>query len=194
MKQVWPVAAMIVAALVVMAAAPPARASERAGVIMPNRITAGGKTLYLRGMGVHEVTIFRLDVFVAGLYLEQPNTPRNAIVGSDQIEVLHLHFKRGVSRNRLAKGVFSKLRTQLGERAYHRLGAQISKLASLIPSFNSGDTFTICRYPGHGLLVEVNGRSRGMVASTQLAQSVFALWLGRHPFSEGLKRDLLGRR
>ena len=49
----------------------PACAAELAGVVMPEQVTVDGKTLVLNGLGLREATFLRVDVYVAGLYLEE---------------------------------------------------------------------------------------------------------------------------
>ncbi len=46
-------------------------AAELAGVRMSDQVTVDGRTLSLNGLGLREATAFKVDVYVAGLYLEQ---------------------------------------------------------------------------------------------------------------------------
>jgi hypothetical protein len=45
-----------------------------------------GKTLKLNGTGLRQATILKINVYAAGLYLENAARDGDAIAGSDQID------------------------------------------------------------------------------------------------------------
>ena len=61
-------------ALLLMAVSQPLLARECQGVNLPDQLQVSGKTLQLNGLGLREATIFKVRVYVAGLYLEQKST------------------------------------------------------------------------------------------------------------------------
>src|SRR5206468_927651 len=85
-------------------AAGPVAAGERAGVSLPDRITVETKTLTLNGMGLREATWLKVDVYVAGLYLETRSSDPEAIIASEQTKRLVMRFVRAVDRDALLKG------------------------------------------------------------------------------------------
>src|SRR2546425_11565970 len=90
--------------LVAIHVAVPAAAGELAGVTLPDQITLDSKTLVLNGMGVREATWLKVDVYVAGLYLETKSSDPEAIVRSEQTKRLVMRFVRSVDRDALLKG------------------------------------------------------------------------------------------
>ena len=78
-------------------------AGELAGVSLPDRITVEGKTLVLNGMGLREATFLKVDVYVAGLYLESKTSDPEAILGTRQVRRLVLKFVRNVSRGQMVR-------------------------------------------------------------------------------------------
>ena len=56
--------------LTVVLGAATATAATKAGVTMPDSVTVETKTLSLNGLGLREATIFDVDGYVAGLYVE----------------------------------------------------------------------------------------------------------------------------
>ncbi|MFW5739394.1 MAG: chalcone isomerase family protein, partial [Myxococcota bacterium] len=74
-------------------------AAEKGGVTMPNTKTVAGKNLVLNGMGLREATVFNVDVYAAGLYLESKSKDGKAIAASNQTKQLVLHFVRDVDRS-----------------------------------------------------------------------------------------------
>src|SRR5262249_48725361 len=79
-------------------------AGTLAGVTLPDQITVDSKTLVLNGIGLREATWLKVDVYVAGLYLETKSSDPEAIIGSEQTKRLVMRFVRAVDRAALLKG------------------------------------------------------------------------------------------
>jgi hypothetical protein len=84
-----------------------APAMERDGVTYPDQITVDGTRLTLNGLGTREATMFKVNVYVAALYLENPSHSGDAICASDETRRLVLHFVRGLSGSDFARVFFS---------------------------------------------------------------------------------------
>ncbi len=74
--------------LAALSLAGPAVAGELAGVTLPDQVTVESRTLVLNGMGLREATFLKVDVYVAGLYLERKSSAADEIVSSDQAKRL----------------------------------------------------------------------------------------------------------
>lgn len=77
----------------------PAAAGERAGVTMADASTVEDRPLVLNGMGVRKATIFRVKVYVAGLYLERRSRSAADIIRSEQTKRLDVVLLRDVDRD-----------------------------------------------------------------------------------------------
>src|SRR5207247_9289332 len=71
--------AVAVLSLLTLSLAARASAGELAGVTLPDRIQVDSRTLVLNGMGLREATFLKVDVYVAGLYLETTSSDPGAI-------------------------------------------------------------------------------------------------------------------
>ena len=77
--------------------AAPLPAGECIGVSLPDRMQAPDRQpLVLNGMGVRKATLFKVKVYVAGLYLPESSSDAQAIIDQDRARHLTLHFVRDV--------------------------------------------------------------------------------------------------
>jgi hypothetical protein len=165
---------------------------ERAGVTMPDTIQIGDKRLVLNGMGLREATFLKIDVYVAGLYLEQASSNPTEIITSNQTKRLVLRFVRDVDRDDIVKA----WREGFAGNATVKLATikpLIDRLNAWMVGFDDGDTLTFTYRPGEGLAVDVGTTRKGILKSDDFARSLFAIWLGPKPPTSALKRGLLGK-
>lgn len=177
--------------LVVMALSATAVAGKKAGVTMPDRVTVAGAPLVLNGMGLREATFLKVDVYVAGLYVQHPTSNPAQLVGSDETKQLVLRFVRDVGHDDIVKAWHEGFQRNATV-PLARLQPYIAQLDAWMPSFSDGDTLTFTYVPRAGVTVAVNGVRRGVIADADFARSLFSIWLGPRPPSGDLKRGLLG--
>src|SRR5437588_12427907 len=79
-----------------------AAAAEISGVKLPDQVTLEGKTLKLNGTGLRQATILRVNVYAAGLYLQNSSGDGEAIANSDQPKSIEMVFMREVSAKQMA--------------------------------------------------------------------------------------------
>ncbi|MEM9191323.1 MAG: chalcone isomerase family protein [Myxococcota bacterium] len=183
MKQLIPfLLALVLTALV----AAPARARECGGVTMPNAVTVDGTRLTLNGMGIREATMFNVDVYVAGLYVESRSRNGSTIANSDTRRRLVLEFVREVDRSDITDAFSEGFGGGAG------LAAKIRQLNGWMTAAREGTRFTFTYVPGTGLEVKVGNRVRGTIEGADFATAFFNIWLGSDPPNAGLKSGLLG--
>jgi hypothetical protein len=177
--------------LAVFALAGVADAGKKAGVDMPETTQLAGKQLHLNGMGLREATWLKVNVYVAGLYVERVSSDAETLVTSKQAKLLVLRFVRDVDRKDIVKAWREGFRNNatVDQRTIQR---RIDILDSWMGSFAKGDTLTFAYVPGEGVHVDVNQRRRGTLQGDDFARAVFSIWLGPKPPNAGLKRGLLG--
>ncbi len=179
-------------ALCALLAAAPLCAAELEGVTMANEVTVDGKTLKLNGLGLREASLLKVDVYVGGLYLEEPSSDPDAILDSDQMKRIHMYFVyKKVDRKKLVKAWEEGLEANVpnGLTTY---AAQLAQLNGWMETLVKGDTMTFTEVPGKGLVVEVKGEKKGVVGDERFAGDFWAIWLGPEPPNEGLKKGMLG--
>src|SRR4051812_45530354 len=89
-------------------------AGELEGVKMPDTKIVAGKNLVLNGMGMREATMFKVDVYVAGLYLESPSQDASAILNSPGVKHVDLHFVREVEAKDIREAWSKSIRENCG--------------------------------------------------------------------------------
>jgi len=166
-------------------------AAKVAGVSLPDTVTVDGKPLVLNGMGVREATVFKVDVYVAGLYLEQRSTDRTAIVASNQAKLLVLRFVHDVDRGDIVKawneGFKNNATVPLAQ-----IQPGIDQLNGWMPAkLRSGDRLAFAFIPGKGVEVRVNDVVAGTVPGDDFSRSLLAIWLGPKPANAKLQHGLL---
>lgn len=174
-----------------LAASPPALAGECAGVSVPDTVSVDGKPLVLNGMGLREATLFKIDVYVAALYVEHRSADAAALVSGEEIKQLRIRFVRKVSREDMLENMRRGFMAGAGDK-WAALEERFNELKAWMPALQSGDEFIITYRPNIGIDVQRGNLSLGPIAGKDYADATLRIWLGDHPPSAELKRGLLG--
>jgi chalcone isomerase-like protein len=185
--------ALSMLSLVLMGAtcARPAVAGECAGVSVPDAVSVDGKQLVLNGMGLREATLFKIDIYVAALYVEHRSADAAAIVNSEEVKQLRVRFVRNVSRDDMLENMRRGFMAGAGAN-WAALEERFNQLKAWMPALHSGDEFVITYRPNIGIDVQRGNLSLGPIPGKDYADVAFRVWLGDHPPSAELKRGLLG--
>jgi hypothetical protein len=179
------------ALMLCLALGPAALAAEKEGVRLPDTQTVGDKTLVLNGMGVREATVFNVNVYVAGLYLEAKSSNAEEIIASDKAKRLDMVFVRDVDRDDIIdawSGGFKKNGADMA-----KLKDRIDKIYSWMTDVKKRDILSFTYVPEKGLTVVVKGQEKGTIPGADFAKAFIAIWLGPEPPNKSLKRGLLGK-
>jgi hypothetical protein len=169
-----------------------ARAAELSGVRLPDTRGAAGITLVLNGIGLRTYSIFRVPIYVAGLYLEQRSSNADTILRSQGVKLLELRFLHDVgakdARQAWQEGFDNNCKLPC------RLPAgQVAQFLADVPSVRRGESSTFL-FTAQGLDIAIDGRAYAHIADPQFAQVVLATFIGPVPPTQALKRGLLGGR
>jgi len=175
-----------------LALAVPVHAKELAGVSMPDTVTVEGKTLSLNGLGLREATFLKIDVYVAGLYLEKTSTDPEAILGSDQTKQLKMHFVRGVGRKDVVGSWKEGVAKNAGSAAAG-VKDRFEKLYAAMTDVAEGDDLILTEVPGKGVTATLKGKDLVTLAGEDFARVLWSIWLGGSPPNPELKQGLLGK-
>lgn len=186
-------AALLTWAAGAAALSPPASAGELAGVTLPDRVTVEGRTLSLNGLGLRQATWLRVNVYVAGLYLETRSADADAIIASEQIKRIVMQFVRAVGRKDIVKAWNESFEENAGE-GMAALRERVETLNSFMPDMTKGGAIVFTYVPQAGVRVEVQGQTKGIIPGSDFARALFSIWLGPKPPNPGLKAGLLGGR
>ena len=182
------IAALALSLLIPAAAYP----RERDGVTFPERITVDGVELILNGLGTREATIFKVNVYVAALYLQTPGRDGESICRAEETKRLVLQFVRKVDRSDITAAWTEGFEKNAGD-ALPEYADRIQTLNSWMTGMADGERMSFTYTPAAGLEVAVRGEARGTIKGSDFAAVFFSIWLGDAPPNRGLREGLLGR-
>lgn len=178
---------IVVASLLATA---PAGAAECVGIAFPDQLELDGKALTLNGLGLREATLLKVDVYVAGLYLERKSSDPATILGTEQSLRFAMQFVRDVERDDIVEAFEDGY-----ESAAENLDALRDRIATLngwMPSIAEGDRMAFTYRPGKGLEIQVGETIKGTIPGADFARATLAIWLGDEPPNPEIKTGLLG--
>jgi hypothetical protein len=182
---------LIVAAIGIMPLST-AGAAELYGVALPDITVTDGMQMRLNGIGLRTWSIFRIPIYVAGLYLERPSRDANGILQSPQRKLLKMRFLHDVD----AKDARDAWQEGLDQNCTAPCSLDphaVQRFLAAVPSMHKGDESTIL-FTVTGMTATVNGRLIGAVPDPNFASALLATFIGAVPPTPQLKRQLLGSR
>jgi hypothetical protein len=170
-----------------------AMAATMDGATLPDFYTVDGRALPLNGIGVRTLTIFRIRIYVAALYLPQPDHDAARILASPGPKVIRLQFIHSGSKAEVEKEYREGEAKNCGHGGCAPADeADFERLVAAAPAVAPGDTSTYV-FTDKGVKVFANNDLIGDFADTDLAYHLLAGFIGEHPPSEALRDALLGR-
>ena len=168
-----------------------AHGRECKGVTFPDQTQADGGMLTLNGLGLRQATAFKVNVYVAALYVAKASGDASAILAASTPKELILHFVRDVSGADLNKaweeGFANNAREQVPA-----LKERIEALKGWMADMKTGQRLTFTHKPGLGIQVDANGTVKGTIKGDDFAKAFLSIWLGANPPNAGIKSGLLG--
>jgi len=165
-------------------------AAEKDGHSFPDQIKVNGKTLILNGIGLREATIFKVDVYFAGLYLEKKSQNEKEIINSTRIKKIHMQFVRNVSKEDQRDAWQTSLKKNCKTNC-DSYKPQLDKLNDLMADIREKDTMSYIFYPDK-VDVHMNGKMLGVITGESFPGVLLSMWIGVPP-NEGLKYGMLGK-
>ena len=190
-------------------------AATLAGVTLPDQVTVDGTTLALNGLGLREATFLKVDVYVAGLYLESRSGDAAAILASATAKRLAMQFVRDVKRDELVKAWQHGFEANAGS-GMAALKERVDRFDGWMADMKVGDTMSFTWTGGDAaggvgaaggsggaggsgpvaakVAVEIKGQATGTIEGSDFGRALLAIWLGDSPPNPELKAGLLGKR
>jgi hypothetical protein len=167
-----------------------AQAAELDGVTLPDKIQVGGKPLLLNGMGTRKATLFKVKVYVAGLYVQTLSHNAAEILDSNQLRRIDLHFVHDVSAEKLANAWKESLEKNCPGHCetYQPVLAQLN---ALMKDVQKGDVMTVTFFP-QAIEVSLKNQPPTRIQSVGYPKLLLQSWLGEFPPNSDLKEGLLG--
>lgn len=170
----------------------PGQAATISGLSLPDTYPVAGQTLVLNGLGIRTLTVFKVKVYLAGLYVAQRSRDARAILASPGPKVILMQFLHKASKDDIEKQYREGEAKNCGHGECNPSDKDdFERLIALTPGAAVGDTLTyICTQ--RGLRVLFNTKQVADIANANLATRILAGFIGNYPPSDDLKAHLLG--
>jgi Chalcone isomerase-like len=172
--------------------AEPAAAATFAGVTLPDTVEAAGKRLALNGIGSRVYSIFRVDVYVAGLYLDAPSHDAAAILDSPRPKLVAMVFLHAVGRDDMIAAWRESFRDNCKAPCVLP-SASIARFEAMLDGIAQNDSLRFV-FSNGGVEMFFGQQSKGRIDDPAFARLLLATWIGPAPPTENLKKALLGGR
>ncbi len=169
-----------------------ATAATLSGATLPDSYVVDGQPLALNGIGLRTLTIFKVKVYIAGLYLQRPSHDAQQILASPGPKAIVLKFLHSGSKDQVEKQFREGEQRNCGDGGCAPSNqADFEKLVAAAPAVEVGDTSTYI-FSAKRVRVLANNRLIGDFANADLAYHLLAGFIGAHPPSEDLRDHMLG--
>ena len=152
-----------------------------AGVHMPGAVTVAGRELVLNGMGKRTATVFRVGVYVAGLYLPERSSDPRHILDEVASKHLSLHFVRDVPAEEMAEALDKGVRDNVPKAELPAARTKLKQVVARLPALTKDLVLGFSQLPEGRLEIRSNGKSIAVIHDPELARLLFTVWLGPHP-------------
>jgi hypothetical protein len=186
----WLLASALTAAMAASHGSP-ALAATCGGVAFDDTLTAGSSALVLNGLGMRKATMFKVDVYVAGLYIPQKSTDGAQIAAANQPWQLLLRFVHDADASDIRDAFEDGFEKSAGDKL-DALKDRIATLNAQIVDLQEGDTLSYTYDPASGTVIDVNGKTGAPIAGADFAEALLLISIGAEPPNEELKTGLLG--
>ena len=169
----------------------PGLAADLKGVHMPEQISVQGKPLYLNGMGARQKSVFHVDVYVAGLYLEAPSRDASAILNSNAIKKLVLVFLRDASAKQVVESWNEGIQEHCGSHC-SSISSNLQHFDSLMTEVHRGQEVRLTFFPGR--MTISSGERTEEIKGSDFAEIALASFIGPKDHADNVREALLSGR
>ena len=178
-----------VISLIALTVLSPVTAATIADVNFDDKVTVGDKELVLNGMGLRTATAFKVKVYAIGLYLENKSSDAEAIMASAENKRITMNFLHKVSADELSGGWTEGFENNTKD--ISGIKDQIAKFNASMKDVKTGDSI-ILNFSDGKVDVLINNTLVDSIEGESFLKAVQAIWLGRKPPNEPLKKGILG--
>lgn len=164
-------------------------AASLSNVTIPDKITLQNEALQLNGLGLREK--YWIDIYVAGLYLPNKMTDGPTVINANVAKRIHIEFVYSdVPKEKMVEVLEENIQNN---KFSEETIASIRTCGSWMKDFTTGDIVLFDYIPTtQTTTIYINGDSRGSINSEDFMKAIFAMYVGKYPATEALKKGLLG--
>ena len=181
------------AMLVLLLLSLPAQSAVVGDVEIPDEVRLGEseQRLILNGAGVRKK--FFISVYVAALYLPQPQRDVKALLQSPPANRVLMHFVYSkVAKPKMDEGWREGFANNLEAPVLAAVTERLERFVALFGDMREGDQVWLDYRPGTGTTVTINGESRATIEGADFNAALLGVWLGEEPVTDELKNALVG--
>ncbi len=180
----------VIPALLALLLTLPADAATLAGVTLPDKADANGKSLVLNGMGLRKK--FVIKVYVGGLYLPQKEKSASKVLGADVPRRMTMAFIYDVSKDQMCEAWEEGLEANTPN-ASAEVKKNFTTLCTWMDGVGKGQQLNLTYVPGEGTHVDIGGKAKGTLPGKATADAILSTWIGQNPApGEDFKKAVLG--
>jgi long-chain acyl-CoA synthetase len=168
-----------------------ALAADVGGVIVPDKVSVGGKELVLNGAGVRSRMMFK--VYVGSLYLPQKSSDLAAVLAASPRRI-QLNLLRDLTADQFGDALVDGLKDNNSPAELAAIKTQTDQLVSIMKSFGQvkeKDVITL-DFIDDATKIAINGNARGSIPGAAFNAALTRIWLGDKPAQADLKKSMLG--
>jgi len=163
-------------------------AAEIEGVTFRESLSADGKRLVLKGVGLLRYWGFK--AYVGAFYLEEGSAIEEAL--SDRAKRIEIEYLRPIKGKDFGPATDKGISENVDVETFKRLRPQIDYHNSLYEDVQPGDRYSLTYIPGRGTELALNDEPKGIIEGADFASAVFSIWLGPEPINESFRKQILG--
>ena len=160
------------------------------GVTLPDNVELNGTKLVLNGMGTRKATMFKVKVYVMGLYLTEKRDGAKAIMQSESPKRIVMQFVRDVGAKKIRDGWLKGFEKNAPDAA--ALQGKIDQFNAAMGDMKKGDAIQL-DFADSRVDVVINDTKKATIEGTDFQRALLSIWLGPHPPNKTLKAGILGK-
>lgn len=168
----------------------PLTAATVDGVTLSDSVELNGANLVLNGMGTRKATMFKVKVYVMGLYLVEKREGAKAIIQSESPKRIVMQFVRDVSAKKIRDGWQKGIEKNSPDAA--ALQAKIDQFNDAMGDMGKGGSIKLDFVDGQ-VDVMINDVKKTSIGGADFQRAILSIWLGPHPPNEALRAGILGK-
>ena len=147
------------------------------------------ENLILNGLGIRKATIFKVKVYVAGLYLESNSSSSSEILNSNQDKKIVMKFLRDVSSKKIKNAYVQGFESN--NENLNSISEKIALFTKSVVGIKENDIMTI-DFVSNKVITKVNNKIISEISGKDFSDALLKIWLGKKPPNKSLKEGMLG--
>ncbi|MDR3393400.1 MAG: chalcone isomerase family protein [Parasulfuritortus sp.] len=190
--RIWP--ALFALMLGLSSPSIPAQSLQTGGVNLPDHASLGGHQLVLNGAGLRRLFGFR--IYVAALYLPQPQHEAAQVLDHDEPRRLQLTLLRDITTDQNLDALKGGLVANNSPTEMEAIRLEVDHFLALVRqahSIQAGTVMQLDYTPTAGTQLKIGNQELGTIPGERFNRDILKIWLGDDPIQSSLKKALLGQ-